>query len=315
MVRLILIAVVGALAQFVDGTMGMGYGTTSASALIALGFLPAVVSASVHTAEIFTTLVSGVSHVRMGNVDQGVVLPLAASGIVGGVVGAYALASLALGANMRPIVGAILLLLGVIILLRSLQGKIAKHRAGRSSNRMLLPLGFVAGAVDAIGGGWGPITTSTLTVSNRAAPRYVIGSVNLAEFFVNVAIVVTFGLTLGFQSFLWHITLPLLIGGVLIAPVAAYASSRVPPVLMGVAVGLLLVTLNIKTVSQSTSRTLGLTLPAHFDVLVITLVGVIAAMLVIGTLSRSRRGQRNFRGVANGRNTVGSRGPAAKSRV
>ena len=215
------------------------------------------------------------------------VLALAAPGIVGGVIGAYALASLTPGTNMRPVVGAILLLLGVIVLLRALRGKMVKRRTGKFSKRMLLPLGFVAGAVDAIGGGgWGPVATSTLMVSNQTAPRYVIGSVDLAEFFVTVAIVVTFGLTLGFQSFLWHITLPLLVGGVLIAPVAAYASSRVPPTLMGVAVGLLLMVLNVKTVSQSLSRVLGQPLPAHFDVLVVALVGLTAVLLVIGLLSR-----------------------------
>jgi hypothetical protein len=124
---------------------------------------------------------------------------------------------------------------------------------------------------------------------NQTAPRYIVGSVNLAEFFVTVAIALTFALTLGFQSFLWHISLPLIIGGVLVAPVAAYASSRVPPALMGVAVGLLLVVLNVKTVSQSLFKALGLTLPAYLDALIITLVGLIAALLVIGLLFLSRR--------------------------
>lgn len=56
---------VGFAAQFVDGTLGMGYGAFSASLLITLGLYPAIASASVHTAEIFTTLVSGVSHLRL----------------------------------------------------------------------------------------------------------------------------------------------------------------------------------------------------------------------------------------------------------
>ena len=151
-------------------------------------------------------------------------------------------------------------------------------------------MGFVAGTVDAVGGGgWGPIATSTLVARNRAMPRYVVGSVNLAEFFVTVAIVLTFGLTLGFRSFLWHLTLPLIVGGVLIAPVAASISKRVSPAITAVAVGLLLVALNVKTVMQSLSQALGLVLPEYFDVLVITLVGLIAVLLLIGLLSRSKR--------------------------
>ena len=290
MVKLFLIVATGAFAQFVDGALGMGYGTTASSVLIAAGLIPALVSASVHTAEIFTSLVSGASHVRFGNVDKGIVFPLATSGVVGGIVGAYTLASLVASTNMKPIVGALLLLLGVGILLRSLQRKIGRYHTGRFSKRLLLPLGFVGGALDAIGGGgWGPVATATLVTSNQTTPRYIIGSVNVAEFFVTTAIVLTFGLTLGFQNFLWHITLPLMVGGMLIAPVAAYTSSRVSPVLMGVAVGLLLVILNVKTLSQSLSQALGFTLPSYIDVLVITLAGLLVTTLVIGTLFRSRK--------------------------
>jgi uncharacterized membrane protein YfcA len=154
--RLILVATVGLVSQFVDGALGMGYGTMAASALIAVGLVPALVSASVHTAEVLTTLVSGVSHVRLGNVDKSVTLPLAISGIVGGVLGAYALASFVSGVEMKPFTGAILLLLGIVILLRSLKIKLARPESGKYSKKWLLPLGFVAGAVDAIGGGgWG----------------------------------------------------------------------------------------------------------------------------------------------------------------
>jgi uncharacterized protein len=290
MVKLFLIVATGAFAQFVDGALGMGYGTTASSVLIAAGLLPALVSASVHTAEIFTSLVSGASHVRFGNVDKGIVLPLATSGMAGGIFGAYTLASLVSSIDVKPVVGALLLLLGVGVLLRSLQRKIVRPHAGQFSKRLLLPLGFAGGALDAIGGGgWGPVATATLVTSNQTTPRYIIGSVNVAEFFVTMAIVLTFGLTLGFENFLWHITLPLMVGGMLIAPIAAYTSSRVSPVLMGVAVGLLLVTLNVKTVSQSLSKVLGFTLPSYIDMLVITLAGLLVTMLVIGTLFRNRK--------------------------
>jgi uncharacterized protein len=290
MLKLILIVAAGAFAQFVDGAMGIGYGTTASSVLIAAGLLPVVVSASTHTAEVFTSLASSVSHARLGNVDKGIALPLAASGVVGGMVGAYILASLISGSNMTPLVAAVLLVLGIRILLKSLRGKVARGKAGEAPRKLLLPLGFVAGAVDAIGGGgWGPISTSTLITGNQTAPRYVIGSVNVAEFFVTVSIVLTFGLTLGFESFPWPIILPLIVGGVLIAPVAAYASSRIPPAFIGVAVGLLLVALNVNTVSQSLSNLLGFPLPSYFDIVIMVMVGVTVLLLLAGLLSRSRR--------------------------
>ena len=291
MQRLLLIAAVGAVSQFVDGSLGMGYGTVAASTLIAVGLLPALVSASIHTAEVFTTVVSGASHIRLGNVDKGITLPLAISGTVGGVLGALTLASLVSVPQMRPFVGAILLLLGVVILLRSLKIKTAIPKSGKYSKKWLLPLGFVAGAVDAIGGGgWGPISTSTLIARNQSTPRYVIGSVNVAEFFVTVAITLTFGLVLGFQNFLWHITLPLIIGGVLIAPVAAYAARWVSPVLLSVSVGLLLIGLNSKTVFQPLLSALGIALPPErLNILFLTFVGVAALLAVIGLMSRSKR--------------------------
>jgi uncharacterized membrane protein YfcA len=288
----LLVAVIGAVAQFVDGAMGMGYGTTAASVLIAAGLFPALVSASVHTAETFTTLASGVSHLKLGNVDRGIVLPLAVSGIIGGVAGAYLLASLVSGKDMRPLVAVILLLLGLSLLLRAWRGRMANSFGGRTalSRKLLWPLGLAAGAVDAIGGGgWGPVATATLMTGRQTEPRLIVGSVNLAEFFVTLAITLTFGLTLGFENFLWHITIPLIIGGVLVAPVAALVSRRVSPKLLMVSVGVLLVLLNGKTAFQSLAPVVGFSLPAYFDVLFITLVGVLAAALVIGWLYRSRR--------------------------
>lgn len=290
MLRFFLVAVVGVVAQFVDGAMGMGYGTTAASVLIAAGFLPALVSASVHTAETFTTLASGVSHLKLGNVDRGIVLPLAVSGIIGGVAGAYLLASLVSGKDVRPLVAAILLLLGLSLLLRAWWGRMVLRPATSLSRKLLWPLGLLAGTVDAIGGGgWGPVATATLMSGRQTEPRFIVGSVNLAEFFVTLAITLTFGLTLGFENFLWHITIPLIVGGVLVAPVAALVSRRVSPKLLMTTVGVLLVLLNGKTAFQSLAPVVGFSLPAYFDVLFITLVGGLAAALVIAWLYRIRR--------------------------
>ncbi|MBM3943756.1 MAG: sulfite exporter TauE/SafE family protein [SAR202 cluster bacterium] len=282
---LILVAVGGAFAQFVDGSMGMGYGTTSASLLVAAGFLPALVSASVHTAETFTTFVAGLSHLRMGNADKKIVIPLAVSGVIGGVLGAYFLSSLVSGDATRPIVGAILLLLGIRILAQAFQGKLVSNRVGRLPKRLLLPLGLVAGAVDAVGGGgWGPIATSTLVSHNHATPRRIVGSVSLSEFFVTLSITLTFIFTLGIHNFLWKITIPLLLGGILVAPVAAYVSRRVPGKALGIAVGLLLIVLNSRTVLQYIAHATGLTLPTPSNIVIMVLVGLIAAWLVVALL-------------------------------
>jgi len=247
----LLVFVMGFFAQYIDGALGMGYGASSSSFLIAAGLTPAVVSASVHTSEIFASLASGISHLRFGNVNVKIAFPLTVSGIIGGTLGAYFLSSLP-GDLVKPFVGIILLVLGIRIFLRFFWRKHMKLAEGEFSWRFLALLGLVGGIVDAFGGGgWGPICTSTLVSANKTEPKYVIGSVNLAEFFTTIAIVLTFGRTLGFENFLWNITIPLIIGGVIAAPLAAYTCRKVSPRVLGSLVGIMLIILNARILISS----------------------------------------------------------------
>ena len=104
-------------------------------------------------------------------------------------------------------------------------------------------LGLVAGFLDASGGGgWGPVTTSTLIGSGHA-PRYTVGSVNTTEFFVTVAAATTFFVELGASS-LEHL-IPLVLGGVLAAPFGGWTVRHVPARALMISVGVLIVTLSI----------------------------------------------------------------------
>lgn len=237
--QIIFFIIVGFVAQIIDGALGMAYGVTSTSLVLALGVSPAAASASVHTAEIFASGVSGISHLRFGNVDRGLFKRLLIPGIVGGIMGAYILTALP-GEKMKPWVALYLLVMGVMILRKAL-GRIT--RAGTRPN--LVPLGLTGGFFDAIGGGgWGPIVTSTL-VARGEHPRFVIGSVNLAEFFVTVAEAVTFFLTLGLVH--WKVIVGLTIGGVLAAPLAALVCKRLPARALMFMVSALIILLSIRT--------------------------------------------------------------------
>lgn len=283
----ILILVVGSLAQYIDGALGMGYGASSASFLIAAGLEPALVSASVHTSEIFASLASGVSHFRFGNVVKKIAIPLTCTGIIGGIIGAYFLATLP-SDLVSPFVAIILLLLGARIFVRFLWKNHIVHYKGEFSRGFLSVLGLVGGAVDAFGGGgWGPVCTSILVSANRREPRHIIGSVNIAEFFTTVAIVITFGFTVGFENFLWFITIPLIIGGVVAAPVAAYTCKRVPPTLLGTLVGSVLIVLNSRTLTKKLSTLFGVVLPISPDLLIIPVV--VALIFIIAVIYRRRR--------------------------
>ncbi|MGF6710614.1 putative membrane protein YfcA [Luteibacter sp. W1I16] len=228
---------VGLLAQLVDGALGMAYGVVSNAVLLALGLPPAVASATVHTAEIFTTGVSGGAHALFGNVDWKSFRRLAIPGVIGGVIGAWFLASVP-GDAIKPFVYAYLLILGVVVLVRA-AGKVVSHHRVRHKGI----LGFVAGLLDAIGGGgWGPIATSTL-LARGGAVRHTIGTVNAAEFVVTLAISTTLIAHMGVQH--WPIVLGLLTGGVIAAPLAAWLVRHLPPRYVMVAVGCLIVGISL----------------------------------------------------------------------
>ncbi|MCL6712248.1 sulfite exporter TauE/SafE family protein [Pseudoxanthomonas sp. z9] len=228
---------IGLGAQLVDGALGMAFGLVSSSILLGMGLPPAAVSASVHTAEVFTTGVSGASHAYFRNIDKRLFWRLTVSGAVGGVIGAYVLTRLP-GEAIRPFVYLYLLLLSILILLRSFGRFMPKKQIQR-----VPVLGFFAGLLDASGGGgWGPLATSTLLAGGGKA-RTTIGTVNAAEFVITLAVSLTFFLTIGLQHL--EIVLGLLIGGVLAAPLAAYLVRHVPERVVLTVVGVLVLCISL----------------------------------------------------------------------
>ena len=238
---ILLYMLVGFLAQMIDGAMGMAYGVSSNTFLLSIGVPPVAASASVHMAEVVTTGVSGFSHWKLDNIDWGLVKKLALPGVLGGIAGAYLLTSID-GNVLKPYISAYLLIMGIIILIKSFNGK---HEPKEIKSISLL--GIIGGFFDAIGGGgWGPIVTTTL-VARGKNPRYAIGSVNFSEFFVTFAESVTFVLTLSFLSY-WQIILGLLIGGAIAAPMAAIVARKLPVKVLMFMVGALIVGLSIRTI-------------------------------------------------------------------
>lgn len=228
---LLLFAVVGFLAQIVDGSLGMAYGVISSTVLLSMGVPPATASASVHAAEVFTTAASAGSHAANKNVNWKLFVPLALGGVVGGVLGAFVLTSID-GSVIKPFITAYLALMGAVIIWRAWRGGTARKFAWKLSP----PLGFVGGFFDAIGGGgWGPAVTTTLVGSGNDA-RSSIGTANAAEFFVTSAISATFLAALlsghwesaeGLVEHAWAVG-GLILGGLLAAPLAGYVVRIVP---------------------------------------------------------------------------------------
>ena len=212
---------VGLLAQTVDGALGMAYGITSTSFLLAAGTSPAVASASVHIAEVFTTGISGVSHIKLGNVDRKLFLRLLIPGMLGAVSGAWVVSSID-GTVIKPYVAGYLLIMGLYIISKVF--RTIKTNGGEP--RHVAKLGLVGGFVDAVGGGgWGPVVTTTL-VGKGHNPRTTIGSVNLAEFFLTFVSAMVFAVLVDEGP--WPTVAGLVVGGLFAAPFAAVLTRMLP---------------------------------------------------------------------------------------
>jgi uncharacterized protein len=249
--KFLLLALFGLAAQLVDGSLGMAYGLTSTTLLLAAGVAPAVASASVHMAEVGTTMVSGAAHWKMGNTDWRAVGWLALPGGFGAFFGAVALSNIS-AERVAPLIAAFLVILGAYLLVRFafLGGRIT-FRAGSVSRRLLAPLGLVAGFLDAIGGGgWGPISTPTLMASGKMQPRKVIGTVDTSEFLVALCASIGFLISLDRSVVALPVVGAILVGGVIAAPIAAWLVRLLHPRILGAAVGGMIVFTNGRTLMR-----------------------------------------------------------------
>lgn len=236
---------IGLAAQLVDGALGMAYGVTCTSFLLSMGVTPAISSASVHVAEMFTTGASAISHLRFKNINKKLFRSLLIPGVLGAVTGAYLLSDVIDGNVIKPYMAFYMLILGVIIIRKAIQKNFVKSKTKR--------IGLLAasgGFLDSIGGGgWGPIVTSTLLGQGRD-PRYTIGSVNAAEFAITFASGITFLIFHGVNS--WQVVLGLIVGGVIAAPLGALVVGRVKRKPLMLTVGILVILLSLRTILQST---------------------------------------------------------------
>lgn len=232
----------GFMAQMIDGCIGMAYGVSSTSLLLSFGVPPAAASASVHTAEVFTTFVSGISHYRLKNIDKKLFSSLVIPGVIGGVLGAFIITNINT-AIIEPIINSYLIIMGIRIVYKAFCKPVQK--ASKTIKNWIL--GIVGGFLDAVGGGgWGPVVTTTL-VADGKTPRYVIGSVNASEFFVTIAQAATFFTILGIGQY-WKVILGLAAGGVIAAPFAAFLVKKITPKTMMIVVGIVVAALNIRSI-------------------------------------------------------------------
>mgnify|MGYP003575477269 CR=1 FL=1 len=255
--KLIIFVFIGFLAQLIDGSLGMAYGVTSTSLLLAFGLTPIAASSSVHLAEVVTTAASGISHIKFGNVDRQAMFKLIIPGSIGAFAGACFLSNLP-GEIIKPYISIFLLFLGGYVLFRFMFkfNYTGVDRPISLSQTQSISLGLVAGFADATGGGgWGPITTPILLTRNGISARKVIGTVDTSEFAVSVSATLGFLISIGWEEVNWFWVLTLMLGGVIAAPIAAWLVRKLPSYLLGVIVGGFIILTNVHTLVNAFSIT------------------------------------------------------------
>lgn len=282
---MLLFALAGFAATFVDGALGMGFGPTSSSILLGVGIAPVAASTCVNIAKIVTGVASAIAHWRFQNINRGLVLALAVPGCAGAVLGVTVLSSID-GTTIRPYLALLLTLVGVRILIRFIRpptaGTIGEQTTAKGAGmgtverkpRGVWIVALLGGATNGLIGAWGPVVTPYLL--NRAVhPRVAIGSVNTAE--VAVASASAFSLigSLGIAGVDVFVLLSMLAGGVVAAPLAAWVIRFVPARPMGVAVGILLLVTNGRPLVGWAGFTLG---PLSGTVYALMIVLVVVAV-------------------------------------
>ena len=234
--------IIGIIAQTIDGAIGMAYGVTATTFLLSQGVSPAIASSSIHISEIFTTGASGLSHWRLNNIDKKLFLNLIFPGIVGGLIGVLILTNID-GKILKPWISLYLVIMGIYIILKAFKKNIFNSKI---NSKKITPLAFVGGMVDAVGGGgWGPVVTTAL-LSSGHEPKKTIGSVNSAEFFITISTGLSLAIFIGVNN--PEIIFGLISGGILIAPLAAKITTKLPTKLLMLIVGVLITSLSMITV-------------------------------------------------------------------
>ncbi|WP_294291134.1 sulfite exporter TauE/SafE family protein [uncultured Chryseobacterium sp.] len=239
---------VGFLAEMVAGSMGMGYGVICTTTLLFIGIPPHAVSASIHSAESFTTAAGSISHIKLKNVSKNLVRRMAIPAVVGAIIGAVSLTYLGeyYSKITKTIISFYTLYLGIQILSNAFKEKQDK-KLKRKTN--LTKLGLIGGFIDSFaGGGWGPLVTGTL-IKNSFTPRFAVGSSTVAKFILTLTAAITFIFTLGIQH--WSIILGLLIGGIVTAPFSAMLTAKLPVKSMFVVIGTLVIIMSSITIYKS----------------------------------------------------------------
>ena len=242
------IALLALVCEYVDSTLGMGYGTTLTPLLLLMGYEPAQIVPSVLLSEFLTGILAGVLHHEVGNVSftRGsralrVALVLAACSVVGTLIAVVIAVNVPTWA-IKTYIGVLVLAMGIGILA-------TMNKTFAFSWKKVVGLGLVAAFNKGIsGGGYGPLVTGGQILAG-VDEKGAIGITSLAEGLVCIVGVVMYYLT-GNGGVDWGLAPTLVLGAVLSVPFAALTVKKIPMRKMRWAIGSAVTVLGLFTLSK-----------------------------------------------------------------
>ncbi len=214
--------------EFVDSSLGMGYGTTLTPILLLMGYELKIIVPVVLLSEFLTGMMAGGFHHVLGNVDfkfksrdSNIVAVLAGAGIFGALVAVQFLTRVPTF-YAKVYFALMITAMGVIILARR------NGKYGFSWSKVV-GLGLLSSFNKGMsGGGYGPLVVGGQVLSGCEA-KSAVGCTSLAESLVCLVALIGFAASGIFPT--WTLAVPIVLGAMLSAPCAAamtkYLDSKV----------------------------------------------------------------------------------------
>ena len=268
----ITIVIIAFLAEYVDSTLGMGYGTILTPLLLLFGFNPLQVVPSILLSELITGLLAGFTHHKAGNVNfkpkstnikyiikrlkelgyaetfrRGVpihlkiALVLAACSIIGTIAAVFIAVSIS-KFWLKLYIGVLVTVIGVVILF-------TLNKNYKFSWKKILGLGFIASFNKGLsGGGYGPVVTGGQLLSGVKG-RNAVGITSLAEGLTCAVGVAAYFLTKSVID--WRLAPYLIIGAVISVPFAALTVKKIKTRTLAIIIGIVTLILGVFTIIQT----------------------------------------------------------------
>ena len=233
----------GFIFEFLDSSLGGGYGTCLTPIFLLMGYSPLQIVPMILLSETITGFWGGFNHYRYGNIDGKVTLTVSSLAVLGSLVGAMIVVSVT-GKVIKIYIGGLVIAMGVLIVLK----KLMKYHTNLSLKRVA-GIGLLCGFNKLLtGGGFGPVSTTGLHLSGVDVKKSI-GSTTLAEGIMSLAGVAWYVALLNHIQ--WGLAVPLIFGAVLACVPSAYTTHKLPDKFSSFVVGAFMVLMGVWTLLKT----------------------------------------------------------------